>query len=114
MRNLSSANIAGAPTHDVLDNPAAYDIVGFTYSATSAPYGTLDLALESAGTTVTLRFDGVRELEVDCGFPHGSLGIDLRDVTHLGWEDVRVRVQGAESDAPAIRFWAQGVTRVEC
>jgi hypothetical protein len=112
MSLLSSANIAGAPAHGVLDGVDAYDIVRFSYSATSAPYGTLDLVLVGAGTSVTLRFEGVRELEVDSGFPHGSLGIDIRDVTHLGWEDARVRVQGVEDDAPAIRFWAREVNRV--
>jgi hypothetical protein len=112
MSILSSANIAEAPAHAVLDGAQAYDVVGFSYSAASAPYGTLDLVLKKTDATVSLRFEGVHELEVDCGFPHGSVGIDIRDVSYLGWENARVRVHGAEDDSPAIRFWAKEVRRV--
>lgn len=111
MATLRSTDIADSPAHPVLERAEAYDVVGFRYSATSAPYGTLDLVLAAAGVSVELHFEGVRDLEVDCGFPW-SMGIVVLDVSHLGWEDARVRVQGAEDGFPALRFWAREVRRV--
>lgn len=109
---LSNANLADAPAHTVLDAPDSYYIVGFSYRIAAAPYGTLDLVLQKAGVALTLRFEGVHELQIDAGFPHSYMGLEVLDVTHLGWEHSRVRVQGYEEDAPGIRFWAKGVSCV--
>lgn len=112
MDNISSLSIAGSPEHDVLADVDSYDIAGFSYVATSAPFGMLDLIFKNADSTVVLRFEGVHEFEVDAGFPHGSMGLEIRDVSHLGWENARVRVQETEDGAPAIRLWAREVRRV--
>ncbi len=113
MSVLHSANLAGSPDHDVLSAPYKYDIIAFNYVAGEPCFGTLDLTLQQDGTHIVLRFIGVHELELDAGFPHSYMGLEILDVSHLGWEHARVRVQGFEEDAPGIRFWACSVRRVE-
>lgn len=111
MSVLSSANLSGCPDHPVLSAPDTYDVVSLSYSAGVAPFGTLELGLEKDGAIVMLRFEGVHELEIDAGFPHSFMGLEILDVTELGWEHARLRVQSYE-DAPSIRFWAKEVSRV--
>lgn len=113
MSSLSAANLADATDHPVLAEPYTYDITGLSYTARGAPYGSLELTLEKGGAKVALRFDGVHELEIDAGFPHSYMGLEILDVTFLGWEHAKVRVQSFE-DAPSIRFWAREVSRIEC
>lgn len=111
MFSLSAANLADATDHPVLAEPYTYDITGLSYTVGDAPYGSLELTLEKGGTKVTLRFEGVHELEIDAGFPHSYMGLEVLDVTFLGWEHAKVRVQSFE-DAPSIRFWAREVSRI--
>jgi hypothetical protein len=110
MTSLSTANLEGAPDHEVLPDPWTYDIVGLRFMASTAPFGDLELDLRKGDMEITLRFEGVHELEIDAGFPHSCMGLMILDVSHLGWEHARVRVECFE-DAPAIRFWAKGVSR---
>ena len=109
---LSTTNLTDATDHPVLLAPYAYEIKGVNYTTQSAPYGSLELNLEKGGSTIVLHFEGVHELEVDAGFPHSYMGLEILDVSCLGWEHAKVRVQGFE-DSPGIRFWAREVRRVE-
>ena len=112
MNTLHEANLAGMPDHGVLDAPWSYDIVELRYTAAAHPYGTLDLTLEKDGVRLALRFTDAHELEIDPGFPHSYMGLEIVDISGFGWEHARVRVQGFE-DAPGIRFWARDVHRLE-
>lgn len=114
MSALTNEDISSAPDHPVLGDPWTYNIVGFSFAAGAAGAldGTLELRLEKEAKTVILRFNGAHELEIDAGFPHSYMGLEILDVAFLGWDHSRVRVQGFE-DAPGIRFWAKNVTRVE-
>ncbi len=112
MSILSSANLADAPDHEVLENPSTYDIVGYSYAIEEAPYGTLDITLEKNSSRCTLRFTGVCELEIDAGFPHSYMGLEILNVKYLGWDNIHVRVEGYESEAPGFRFWANTVFRL--
>lgn len=112
MGTLQEANLTGAPNHSVLEDPYTYDIVEVRYTATAAPYGTLDLSLEKNGVRTVLRFTDVDQLEIDRGFPHDSIGLEILDVSGFGWEHARIRVDNFES-APGIRFWARDVHRIE-
>jgi hypothetical protein len=111
---LATADLSNAPQHPILEEPHTYAILGFSYIAdpSGALNGTLDLLLEKNGRPHTLRFLRAHELEIDAGFPHSYMGLEILDTTMLGWEHSRVRVQGFE-DAPGIRFWAQSVDRVD-
>lgn len=111
MSILHNANLADAPDHAVLPEPYRYSIVAFSYEASEPPYGTLHLTLEKDDSRVVLRFAGVHELQIDAGFPFTYMGLEILDITYLGWEFARVRVDGYE-DAPGIRFWARSVERV--
>ena len=111
MSALSSANLSGCPNHPVLGAPDTYDVVSLSYSSGVAPFGTLKLGLEKDGAIVMLRFEGVHELDIDAGFPHSFIGLEILDVTQLGWEHARLRVQSYE-DAPSVRFWAKEVSHV--
>ena len=114
MNALTEADISSASDHPVLEDACTYQIVAVSFVADSsgALNGTLELLLVKGGSTLTLRFDRAHELEIDAGFPHSYMGLEILDVCFLGWDHSRVRVQGFE-DAPGIRFWAQGVTRVD-
>jgi hypothetical protein len=114
MNALTSTDISSAADHGVLDSPCEYDISGIAFTAdpAGALNGTLDLFLSKDGVTLTLRFLHAHELEIDAGFPHSYMGLEILDVGFLGWEHSQVRVQGFE-DAPGIRFWAQSVSRVD-
>lgn len=109
MSALSTANLADAPDHEILENPAGYDIIGYGYIVGTAPYGTLDLKLKKDDSECTLRFVDVCELEVDAGFPHSFVGLEILNVRYLGWESINVRVECYEDQAPGIRFWARDV-----
>jgi hypothetical protein len=108
----SSPNLSEASNHDVLAEPFTYGVTGFSYTAVGAPYGSLDLKLEKGEVNVVLRFEGVHGLEIDLGFPHAFMGLEILDVGFLGWEHAKVRVQSFE-DVPSIRFWAREVSCVE-
>ena len=110
MSALSNANLADAPDHEILDNPATYDIVGYKYVIGETPYGTLELNLKKNESQCTLIFIDVCELEIDAGFPHSFIGLEILNVKHLGWERINVRVECYEDQAPGIRFWARGVS----
>jgi hypothetical protein len=114
MNALTSADISSANDHGVLDSPCEYNISGLAFTADpeGALNGTLDLYLSKDGDIVTLRFLHAHEFEIDAGFPHSYMGLEILDVGFLGWEHSQVRVQGFE-DAPGIRFWAQSVSRVD-
>ncbi|WP_124543967.1 hypothetical protein [Piscinibacter terrae] len=109
---LSTTNLADAADHPILLEPYGYEIKGVNYTTQSGPYGSLELKLEKGASTIVLRFEGVHELEIDAGFPHSYMGLEILDVSYLGWEHEKVRVQGFE-DSPGIRFWAREVCRVE-
>jgi hypothetical protein len=115
MNALTSADISNATDHGVLDSPWTYEVTGITFSAnpTGALNGTLELFLSKDSAKITLRFSHAHELEIDAGFPHSYMGLEILDVGFLGWEHSQVRVQGFEEDAPGIRFWAQSVSRVD-
>jgi len=110
---LATADLSEASEHPVLGAAHTYRVVGFGYTAdpSGALVGSLELRLEKGGELVTLHFSRAHELELDAGFPHSYMGLEILDTTSLGWEHSRVRVQGFE-DAPGIRFWAQKVGRV--
>ena len=108
---LDRANLADAPHHPILADPFSYDVVEFKYVLDTAPFGDLELMLQKDGNQVRLIFSGVHELEIDKGYPYSYDGLEILDVTYLGWETTRIRVQGFE-DAPGIRFWAKAVARV--
>jgi hypothetical protein len=112
MSILSNANLADAPDHEILENSSTYDIVGYSYAIEEVPCGTFDLTLEKNNSRCTLRFSGVCELEIDAGFPHSYMGLEILNVKYLGWENIHVRVEGFESEAPGIRFWASTVCRL--
>jgi hypothetical protein len=113
MNALTNANLSNALDHSILDNACTYDIVGirFVTDLNGALNGTLDLSLAKDGQAVVLRFNKAHELEIYAGFPYSYMGLEILDVTYLGWEHSRVRVQGFEN-APGIRFWAQDVERL--
>ena len=111
MNTLSQANLADATDHEVLAAPYNYDVIAMRYVVDEPPYGTLELTLENKEVTVVLQFYGVHELAIGAGFPHSYMGLEILDVSYLGWEHARVRVQGFE-DAPGIQFWARAVTRL--
>ena len=114
MSLLKTVDVSGAADHAVLDEPWTYDIVniGFRPDPAGALNGTLDLALAKGGRTISLRFFRAHELEIDAGFPHSTMGLEILDVSFLGWEHSQVRVQGFEP-APGVRFWAHRVERLE-
>jgi len=110
---LAQTNLSEARDHEVLEAAFLFNVVGFHYRVAGAPYGTLDLVLEKAGEQVTLHFEGVQEFRVDPGFPFSSAGTQILDVAYLGWENVRIRVQGFDDGgAPELQFWASSVTKV--
>jgi hypothetical protein len=111
MSILHNSNLADAPDHPVLSEPYSYSVVAYSYEVVEPPYGTLHLTLEKDGSKVELCFSGVHELQIDAGFPFTYMGLEILDITYLGWEHARVRVEGYE-DAPGIRFWARAVERV--
>ena len=113
MNIFADADLANAPDHPVLESPCTYDIVGISFlpDPAGALNGTLELTLSRDNATVVLRFSAAHELEIDAGFPHSYMGLEILDVTYLGWKHSRVRVQGFE-DAPGVRFWARSVERV--
>ena len=86
--------------------------VCFTAAPNGALNGTLDLTLARDGESVHLRFLDAHEIQIDAGFPHSYRGLEILDVSYLGWEHSTVRVSGFE-DAPGIGFWAKSVVRVE-
>ena len=114
MNVFKEADISRAGDHAVLDEPWTYDIVNicFTPDPAGALNGTLDLALAKNGATINLRFVRAHELEIDAGFPHSYMGLEILDVSFLGWEHSQVRVQGFEP-APGMRFWAHSVARLD-
>ena len=110
---LATADLSSASEHSILSETHTYRILWFSYitDSSGALSGTVDLLLEKGGHSVSLRFSEAHELEVDAGFPHSYMGLEILDTSVLGWEHSRVRVQGFE-DAPGIRFWARKVARV--
>jgi hypothetical protein len=60
---------------------------------------------------VQLRFEGIQELEIDKGFPYFNMGLEILDISHLHWDQLKIRVAGFEP-APGIRFWARSVQRI--
>ncbi|KQZ55657.1 hypothetical protein ASD53_15445 [Lysobacter sp. Root559] len=109
---LHEANLADMPDHGVLNDPWTYDVVEARYVAGRRPFGTLDLVLEKDGQRLVLRFTDAHDLAIDPGFPYCYMGLELLDVSSIGWERTRIRVQGSE-DAPGIRFWAGDVQRID-
>jgi hypothetical protein len=111
---LVKADISNAHDHAILDEPWTYDVssISFVPDGSGDPNGTLDLTLTKNGRTVTLRFTRAHELEIDAGFPHSYMGLEILDVSFLGWEHSQVRVQGFEP-APGVRFWAHSVARLD-
>jgi len=114
MNILASADVSKAEDHVVLAEPWTYAITGIAFTAdpSGESNGTLELFLSRDGSKTQLRFSHAHELEIDAGFPHSYMGLEVLDVGFLGWEHSQVRVQGFE-DAPGIRFWARSVTRVD-
>ena len=85
---------------------------GVSRCGASSLNGTLDLTLFRNGESVTLRFFDAHELQIDAGFPHSYMGLEILDVSYLGWDHSTVRVQGFEGP-PGIQFWAKSVARIE-
>ena len=112
MTTLHEANLSGMPDHGVLDAPWSYDIVEVRYVAEAHPFGTLDLVLQKDDRRLVLRFTDAHELQIDPGFPYSYMGLEILDVSSIGWDHTRIRVEGFE-DAPGIRFWARDVHRLE-
>lgn len=111
MVSLAKSNLANAPDHPVLVEPWTFDVLGLNYLADKDGHegDVLKLVLEREGTEVALRFTGVHELETGPEFPHSYLGLEILDVSHLGWVHSKVRVQCFECSG--IRFWARSVER---
>ena len=106
-------DLGDARPHPILAKPGAYFVskVAADFDRDWQQNSSLKLTLVRDAEIVCLRFDGIQQLEIDPGFPYSNGGLQILDISHLGWDSLRVRVQGFEQD-PGIRFWANSVERV--
>lgn len=113
MTDLNRLNLADAVDHPVLPEPWTYSVVALSaeFDRNSQTGNALELALARGDALVRLRFRAVQELEIDAGFPYSYMGMEILDISHLQWDNIRVRVAGFEP-SPGIRFWARSVERV--
>jgi hypothetical protein len=104
--------LADAIDHKILDQPWTYEVIEVhaVFNPISQLDNTVELKLARKGEVVQLRFEGVEQLEIEAGFPYSQMGLEILDISHLGWDRLRIRVTGFEP-AAGIRFWATGVTR---
>ena len=108
-----TSELAGAPDHSVLPEPWSYTVTGLQaiYRGGSQADDSLELTLERNATSVTLRFEGLQDLEIESGFPYSYMGLEILDVSYLQRPGIGVRVEHYEPH-PGIRFWARAVSVV--
>jgi hypothetical protein len=100
--------------HPILPGARKYFIakVEAEFDPLSQNKSSLSLTFLNESDVIRLRFTGVRDLEVDAGFPYRYSGLMICDISHLGWEATHIRVTGEEQD-PGIRFLANTVERID-
>ena len=110
----SDADIGEIVEHPILPEARHYFVakVEADFDPLSQQNNSLSLTFVRKSHVVCLQFKGVRELEIDAGFPYRWSGLMICDISHLGWDATHIRVTGEEMD-PGIRFWANTVERID-
>lgn len=102
-------SLGEAPDHSVLAKPWTYEISEFHLvngpEPTEPPH--IDLVLRNGDDVQRLRFDGVREVQIQPEFWYPNIGLEILDVSDRGWDGIGVRVNSYEGDE--LRFWARSV-----
>ena len=102
------------PIHSIVARPWEYEIqsLGFYQSPTGEFETFIDLSLKRGDVLRQLRFYSPHELEIEKGFPAGTGGFCIYDVSARGLEGLGVRVGDFEASRGAVRFWAREVIEI--
>jgi hypothetical protein len=97
--------------HAVLPAADTWHIVGLSWRLLSGPtyQCNIDLLLQRGDETVSLRFYGAQDLEIERGGPRDTAGLTILDVRARGLERLGVRVTDFEGSHGQVDFWAHRV-----
>lgn len=97
--------------HPIIEHPHKYEIVRLDYQCDreNPRDNYLDLSLRRDGVTRRLRFLRPQRLIIEEGFPAPTGGMEIFDIRHQQWDDIRVEVSDFEASHGAITSYAADV-----
>lgn len=101
-------------SHAILPRPFEYDIVDFRFHVDQEDQDSsfVDMTLKKDGDTLTLRFWRPIKLKIEEGFPSGTSGMVIYDLSASGLENIGVEVADFECLPGSVTFFAKSVERV--